>query len=193
MIALPLCSAITSTAKRPPAKPTAHSRASATVRRLFTRIGSGELVALESTSRLFRGGLADFVGLRDQRCRTPWCDAPIRHVDHVRDYADGDAFKAMAVGTQRTRGPAAFHSATELRMRAQQGLQRLAEHRGVEHLALELDRPAHQRVGLDRVRLTHLVFGTVQADEHRFVQMKTRFGGRRVVDWLSGEPLPRIC
>ncbi|MDO9284609.1 MAG: hydrogenase expression/formation protein HypE [Aquabacterium sp.] len=35
--------------------------------------------------------------------------------------------------------------------------------------------------------------GTVQADPHRFVQMATRFGGRRVVDWLSGEPLPRIC
>jgi hydrogenase expression/formation protein HypE len=25
------------------------------------------------------------------------------------------------------------------------------------------------------------------------VQMNTRFGGRRVVDWLSGEQLPRIC
>jgi len=35
--------------------------------------------------------------------------------------------------------------------------------------------------------------GAVQADEHGFVQMATRFGGRRVVDWLSGEPLPRIC
>ena len=35
--------------------------------------------------------------------------------------------------------------------------------------------------------------GSVQADEHRFVQMHTRFGGRRIVDWLSGEPLPRIC
>jgi hydrogenase expression/formation protein HypE len=35
--------------------------------------------------------------------------------------------------------------------------------------------------------------GEVVADEHRFVQMDTRFGGRRVVDWLSGEPLPRIC
>ncbi|OYU98403.1 MAG: hydrogenase expression/formation protein HypE [Burkholderiales bacterium PBB5] len=35
--------------------------------------------------------------------------------------------------------------------------------------------------------------GTVLADDHRFVQMATRFGGRRVVDWLSGEPLPRIC
>ncbi len=35
--------------------------------------------------------------------------------------------------------------------------------------------------------------GEVCADEHHFVQMTTRFGGRRVVDWLSGEPLPRIC
>ncbi len=35
--------------------------------------------------------------------------------------------------------------------------------------------------------------GVVQEDEHRFVQMKTKFGGRRIVDWLSGEPLPRIC
>jgi hydrogenase expression/formation protein HypE len=35
--------------------------------------------------------------------------------------------------------------------------------------------------------------GCVTADDHCFVQMATAFGGRRVVDWLSGEPLPRIC
>ncbi len=35
--------------------------------------------------------------------------------------------------------------------------------------------------------------GVVTDDPHRFVQMATAFGGRRVVDWLSGEPLPRIC
>ena len=35
--------------------------------------------------------------------------------------------------------------------------------------------------------------GVVTDDPHRFVQMTTRFGGRRVVDWLSGEQLPRIC
>ncbi|MDE2396206.1 MAG: hydrogenase expression/formation protein HypE, partial [Burkholderiales bacterium] len=35
--------------------------------------------------------------------------------------------------------------------------------------------------------------GEVVADQHRFVCMDTRFGGRRVVDWLSGEQLPRIC
>jgi hydrogenase expression/formation protein HypE len=35
--------------------------------------------------------------------------------------------------------------------------------------------------------------GLVTDDPHGFVQMETRFGGRRVVDWLSGEQLPRIC
>ena len=35
--------------------------------------------------------------------------------------------------------------------------------------------------------------GAVTQDTHCFVQMNTKFGGRRVVDWLSGEQLPRIC
>ena len=35
--------------------------------------------------------------------------------------------------------------------------------------------------------------GSVIEDGHGFVQMQTRFGGRRVVDWLAGEQLPRIC
>jgi hydrogenase expression/formation protein HypE len=35
--------------------------------------------------------------------------------------------------------------------------------------------------------------GEVIADPHRFVQMETAFGGRRIVDWLTGEQLPRIC
>jgi hydrogenase expression/formation protein HypE len=35
--------------------------------------------------------------------------------------------------------------------------------------------------------------GVVTEDAHRFVQMDTSVGGRRVVDWMSGEPLPRIC
>ncbi|MBI5659744.1 MAG: hydrogenase expression/formation protein HypE [Nitrosomonadales bacterium] len=37
------------------------------------------------------------------------------------------------------------------------------------------------------------IIGAVQACPHRFVQMKTRFGGNRNVDWLTGEQLPRIC
>lgn len=35
--------------------------------------------------------------------------------------------------------------------------------------------------------------GRVVADDRHFVQITTRFGGRRMVDWLSGEQLPRIC
>ena len=37
------------------------------------------------------------------------------------------------------------------------------------------------------------IIGEVVADAHGLVQMETGFGGIRVVDWLAGEPLPRIC
>lgn len=37
------------------------------------------------------------------------------------------------------------------------------------------------------------IIGEIIADENRFVQMTTSFGGGRIVDWLSGEQLPRIC
>lgn len=37
------------------------------------------------------------------------------------------------------------------------------------------------------------IIGEVQEDRHGFVQMTTRLGSRRVVDWLTGEQLPRIC
>ena len=37
------------------------------------------------------------------------------------------------------------------------------------------------------------IIGEVIEDEHAFVQMDTAFGGRRVVDWLTGDQLPRIC
>ena len=37
------------------------------------------------------------------------------------------------------------------------------------------------------------VIGTVIADDHHFVQLTTAFGGRRIVDWLTGDQLPRIC
>jgi hydrogenase expression/formation protein HypE len=37
------------------------------------------------------------------------------------------------------------------------------------------------------------VVGAVHEDSNHFVQMTTAFGGRRIVDWLSGEQLPRIC
>jgi hypothetical protein len=55
----------------------------ATLRKLYATPTSGALVAMESTARIFPKGLARFIGLRDQRCRTPYCDAPIRHTDHA--------------------------------------------------------------------------------------------------------------
>jgi hydrogenase expression/formation protein HypE len=37
------------------------------------------------------------------------------------------------------------------------------------------------------------IVGEVVEDPLQFVQMETAFGGRRNVDWLTGEQLPRIC
>lgn len=37
------------------------------------------------------------------------------------------------------------------------------------------------------------VIGRIVADQDCFVEMETGFGGGRIVDWLSGEQLPRIC
>lgn len=35
--------------------------------------------------------------------------------------------------------------------------------------------------------------GQVVADPHHFVRVRTPFGGERLLDWLAGEMLPRIC
>lgn len=53
------------------------------VRRLYVRPDNGRLVAMESKRRTFRSGLRQFIAIRDEVCRTPWCGAPIRHADHV--------------------------------------------------------------------------------------------------------------
>ena len=37
------------------------------------------------------------------------------------------------------------------------------------------------------------VIGTVVADERQLVRMRTALGGERIVDWLAGDQLPRIC
>lgn len=57
-----------------------------------------------------------------------------------------------------------------------------------EHADTLLDAMRAHPLGRQAARI-----GTVTEDAHAFVQMRTRFGGRRVVDWLSGEQLPRIC
>lgn len=37
------------------------------------------------------------------------------------------------------------------------------------------------------------IIGKVIEDDHSFVEMNTELGGRRLVDWISGDQLPRIC
>lgn len=37
------------------------------------------------------------------------------------------------------------------------------------------------------------IIGETFIDENSFVQLKTSFGGMRMVDWINGEQLPRIC
>ncbi|MCV7063480.1 HNH endonuclease, partial [Mycolicibacterium vaccae] len=41
------------------------------------------LVAMESKARTFPKGLALLLQRRDRTCRTPYCNAPIRHHDHA--------------------------------------------------------------------------------------------------------------
>lgn len=64
-------------------------RSRATLRRLYRRPRSGALVAMESRARRFPKGLAAFIDMRDQTCRTPYCGAPIRHHDHARPKRSG--------------------------------------------------------------------------------------------------------
>ncbi len=64
-------------------------RSKATLRRLYQHPTSGALVAMESRARLFPKGLSAFIDLRDDTCRTPYCDAPIRHHDHATPNHDG--------------------------------------------------------------------------------------------------------
>ncbi|KXW61789.1 hypothetical protein MPHL43239_19400, partial [Mycolicibacterium phlei DSM 43239 = CCUG 21000] len=53
----------------------------AMLRRLYRHPSSGQLVAMESRARVFPKGLAEFIGIRDRTCRTPYCNAEIRHRD----------------------------------------------------------------------------------------------------------------
>ena len=62
-------------------------------RRLFTApkgsTGSGPIVGGDPTRRHFDGWLGQLIRLRDQTCTDPYCDAPIRHLDHIIRQCDG--------------------------------------------------------------------------------------------------------
>jgi hypothetical protein len=69
--------------------------AHAAIRRLYATPEAGTLVGMDSVARQFPAGLATFLDLRDRTCRSAYCDAPIRHHDHVVRHADGGATSAV--------------------------------------------------------------------------------------------------
>ncbi|MCV7380131.1 HNH endonuclease [Mycobacterium alsense] len=78
----------------------ADERSRATLRRLYRHPRSGALLTMESRARCFPKGLATFIGLRDERCRTPYCDAPVRHRDHAEpSHRGGPTTAANGLGS----------------------------------------------------------------------------------------------
>jgi hypothetical protein len=73
-------------------------------RRLVTR--DGVVIGGDSRQRNFTGTLATLIRARDGlRCREPFCDAPIRHIDHIRRWTDGGR-----TTFDNGRGLCAFHN-----------------------------------------------------------------------------------
>lgn len=59
------------------------------LRRLFTRPTDGQFAAMEARGRDFPDRIRHMVIARDGVCRTPFCDAPIREIDHIIPARDG--------------------------------------------------------------------------------------------------------
>jgi hypothetical protein len=76
----------TCTPRVPP--PRQSRRAQTWLRRLYTHPATGTLVQMDSRRRLFDTALRRYLITRDGTCRTPWCNAPIRHLDHIQRWAD---------------------------------------------------------------------------------------------------------
>ena len=75
--------------------------AAAWVRRLYAHPVTDRLVTMDSRRRRFTGRHRALLVHRDQTCRTPWCDAPVRHVDHVQPHAGGGATSTANAGALR--------------------------------------------------------------------------------------------
>lgn len=59
------------------------------LRRILLDPVTGEIAAMDTRRRAFTGTLRRALILRDDRCRTPWCGAPIVHLDHTHPFARG--------------------------------------------------------------------------------------------------------
>ena len=57
-------------------------------RRLYAAPVGGPLVGGDPHRRHFDGHLRKLIMWRDRQCRDPFCDAPIRHLDHIQRYTD---------------------------------------------------------------------------------------------------------
>ena len=65
------------------------SELSMTIRQLYADPDDGQLVGVEARSRAFPASLKRFLMLAHQTCRAPYCDAPIRQMDHVVPWSQG--------------------------------------------------------------------------------------------------------
>ena len=84
-----------------------------TFRRLITR--DGIVIGGDSRRRVFDGALETFIRARDgNRCTAPYCDAPIRHIDHAKRWADGGRTEFT-----NGRGYCAFHNHAREDLRVQ--------------------------------------------------------------------------
>ena len=58
-------------------------------RRLYAEPYGGPIIGGDPFRRQFDGFLRKLIMLRDRVCRDPYCDAPIRHIDHIQRFAEG--------------------------------------------------------------------------------------------------------
>ncbi|GAA1487013.1 DUF222 domain-containing protein [Brachybacterium fresconis] len=61
------------------------------LRNLYIDPEDGQLVAVQSRSRAFPPALSRFLRWSHLTCRAPYCDAPIRQIDHITPHARGGA------------------------------------------------------------------------------------------------------
>jgi hypothetical protein len=57
-------------------------------RRLYASPVGGPIVGGDPYRRRFHGHLRQLIMWRDRQCRDPFCEAPIRHIDHIKRYTD---------------------------------------------------------------------------------------------------------
>jgi len=68
-------------------------------RRLYASPVGGPIVGGDPYRRRFHGHLRHLIMWRTRQCRDPFCEAPIRHIDHIQRYTDnGLTIFPMAAG-----------------------------------------------------------------------------------------------